>query len=555
MELYKIENLSFSYPTAEKTALDGISLTVNSGEFAVLAGKSGCGKTTLLRHLKPALTPNGKRSGNILYKGQDLREIDRRTEVSEIGFVLQNPENQIVTDKVWHELAFGLESLGCKTEVIRRRVAEMASFFGIADWFHRDVSTLSGGQKQMLNLASVMVTNPKVLILDEPTAQLDPIAASEFLHTVLRINRELGITVILSEHRLEEVLPESDRMIVMENGKILCDSKPSAVGSQLKEQGNGMFAAMPAAMRIYSALESNSECPVSVRDGAAFIEKYLENCKYSRKVNRTDPPKKRAAIEFKDVFFRYEKNGKDIVKDLNLSVPEGSLYAVVGANGAGKSTMLSLAAFLLRPYRGSIKLFGKKAEKYSERELYNGTVALLPQNPQTLFVKNSVRLDLSEMLDGTPKEKTERIEKTAEKVGISDLLDRHPYDLSGGEQQRAAIAKLLLLKPKILLLDEPTKGMDATFKDSFGKLLKTICGEGITVLIVSHDIEFCADYADYCAMFFDGATVSAALSREFFSGNSFYTTCANRIGRQFFENAVTINEVVELCLTREKNQI
>lgn len=555
MELYKIENLSFSYPTAGKNALDGISLTVNSGEFAVLAGKSGCGKTTLLRQMKPTLTPNGKRSGNIFYKGQDLREIDRRTEVSDIGFVLQNPENQIVTDKVWHELAFGLESLGCKTEVIRRRVAEMASFFGIADWFHRDVSTLSGGQKQMLNLASVMVTNPKVLILDEPTAQLDPIAASEFLHTVLRINRELGITVILSEHRLEEVLPESDRMIVMENGKILCDSKPSAVGSQLKEQGNGMFAAMPAAMRIYSELESNYECPVSVRDGATFIEKYLENCKYSRKVNRTDPPKKRAAIEFKDVFFRYEKNGKDIVKNLNLSVPEGSLYAVVGANGAGKSTMLSLAAFLLRPYRGSIKLFGKKAEKYSERELYNGTVALLPQNPQTLFVKNSVRLDLSEMLDGTPKEKTERIEKTAEKVGISDLLDRHPYDLSGGEQQRAAIAKLLLLKPKILLLDEPTKGMDATFKDSFGKLLKTICGEGITVLIVSHDIEFCADYADYCAMFFDGAIVSAALSREFFSDNSFYTTCANRIGRQFFENAVTINEVVELCLTREKNQI
>ena len=549
MVLFEIKDLSFTYPGEKRKALDSVSLSVKRGDFLVLCGPSGCGKTTLLRHFKPAVTPHGERRGSLLYKGTPLLETAERVLAEEIGFVFQDPDSQIVTDKVWHELAFSLESLGLESGVIRRRVAEMASFFGITEWFERDVSTLSGGQKQLLNLASVMATSPEVLVLDEPTAQLDPIAAADFLSTLVRINRELATTVILSEHRLEEILPYTDRMAVMEDGRLTADGSPQEVGELLKSSGSRMYGAMPAAMRIYSALDSGGRCPVSVRDGIEYLSRVV-TC--GGEIKREPFSESEPAAELKDVWFRYKKSSPDILRDLNLTVPKGSFFAVAGANGAGKSTMLSLIAGLNTPYRGSVRLFGRKIEKYKESELYPKTVALLPQNPMSLFTANSVREEL-EAAAKAHDVPAEDMEKTARITGCREFLERHPYDLSGGERQRAALAALIMTKPKILLLDEPTKGLDAAYKKELADILKSLCSNGATVIAVSHDIEFCAEYADICALVFAGSAAACGEAREFFAGNSFYTTAANRISRRFFKNAVTNDEVVYLCRKQKEN--
>ena len=231
MALFEIEHLTFAYPTApDAPCLRDVSLTLEAGEYLALCGKSGSGKTTLLRQLKSVLAPHGKKSGVIRFDGRALENVDAREQAGRIGYVMQNPDSQIVTDKVWHELAFGLESLGCDQRTMRLRVAEMASYFGIQDWFHREVAELSGGQKQLLNLASVMAMQPDVLILDEPTSQLDPIAAADFLNTIARLNRELGTTILLSEHRLENVLSVCDRVAVMEEGRITIADPPEHRG-------------------------------------------------------------------------------------------------------------------------------------------------------------------------------------------------------------------------------------------------------------------------------------------------------------------------------------
>ena len=272
MAHFEIKDLSFSYPTANgKLALKNINLKIERGEYLTVCGKSGSGKTTLLRHLKSVLAPHGNLSGEIIFEGKPLREADLREQSSKIGYVMQNPDNQIVTDKVWHELAFGLESLGEDQKTIRLRVAEMASYFGIQGWFRKDVSQLSGGQKQLLNLASIMAMQPSVLILDEPTSQLDPIAAADFLNTVRKINLELGTTVIITEHRLEDVFHASDRVAVMEDGALLAVDEPRAIGEFLKKENNQMFAAMPSPVQIYYGVENDLQCPLRIP--RAFLSK------------------------------------------------------------------------------------------------------------------------------------------------------------------------------------------------------------------------------------------------------------------------------------------
>lgn len=548
MESFKIENLSFSYPQREHKALDDINISINKGEFVTICGKSGCGKTTLLRLLKPAISPHGEIFGKIYFENCPLSQIGEREQAQKIGFVMQNPDNQIVTDKVWHELAFGLESLGYKTEEIRMRVSEMASYFGIQGWFHKKVCELSGGQKQILNLASVMAMQPSVLILDEPTAQLDPIAAGDFLRTIEKINRELGVTVIMTEHRLEEVFPVSDRVIVLDEGKITADCKAEELGRIGAE--NSIYSSLPVPMRVFGAVEKSEKCPLTVRDGRIWLENYAKEHNLCDDFSKKNEEEKnfKTAVEMKDVWFRYEKNSADIVKGLNLTVKEGEIFCIVGGNGAGKSTTLSLLSGINKPYRGKIFING---EKISEIDgLYDGLLGVIPQNPTDLFVKKTVRLDLEDVLSDkgiSKEEKAERLENVVKLCGLFGLLESHPYDLSGGEQQRAALAKILLNEPKILVLDEPTKGMDAEFKKEFGAMLKTLKNDGATVVMVSHDTEFCAQYADTCAMFFDGAITSQADAREFFAGKNFYTTAANRMARGILPDAVLAEDIIYAC--------
>ena len=639
MAHFEIKDLTFYYPGGSRPALNDINLEIERGSYVTVCGRSGSGKTTLLRHLKSVLAPHGKKTGDIIFGGRPLEEAGLREQSSMIGYVMQDPDDQVVTDKVWHELAFGLESLGVDQKTMRLRVAEMASYFGIQDWFHKDVAELSGGQKQLLNLASVMAMQPEVLILDEPTSQLDPIAASDFLNTVRKINLELGTTVIITEHRLEDILHASDMVVVMESGRIAACGGPRTVGQQLYESGSEMFAAMPAPMQIYFGVRSDSardgdvpssgrssggsadactgqaaselhalsggsadvdgsECPLTVREGRTWLSREFEGREIKfrslaeaagsqgadgqtaaaqrrgsgqitadstgqvpadairvgcESVLPLEHESSKPALEIKEAWFRYEKNAPDVLRGLSIEVPRNELFAIVGGNGTGKSTALRTICGICRPYRGKVLIDGKRFEKYRSGELFHGKLAMLPQDPKSLFVRKTVREELEEMLPGTPSAADARSVKDSAIAGIvqlcdiEDLMDSHPYDLSGGEQQRTALAKVLLTGPEILLLDEPTKGMDSFFKIKFAEILADLKKRGVTTVMVSHDVEFCARYADTVSMMFDGSIITTNTPDRFFSQNSFYTTAANRMSRHIFDDAITDEDVIRLC--------
>ena len=576
MAHFAIEQLTFAYPGADRRALDGVSLEIEQGSYVVICGKSGCGKTTLLRHLKSVLTPHGERTGRVLFEGVPLEDVPQRDQSAKIGFVMQNPDAQIVTDKVWHELAFGLESLGCDKDSMRFRVAEMASYFGIESWFHKDVRDLSGGQKQLLNLASIMAMRPSALILDEPTSQLDPIAASDFLNTVRKINLELGVTVILTEHRLEEVFACADKVVVMDRGEIVSVGSPLRVARELHASANDMMAALPAPLRIFYGVEAAREvglgksspdkaspekaespdAPLTVREGRRWLSRVASDDCAQRDAIPADAPLdavEHPAHSLKEVWFRYDRDLPDVLRGASLDVAPGSILSIMGGNGAGKSTLLRVACGISKPYRGTVRVFGRKLKDWKAGSLFDGCLALLPQDPQNLFVKKTVREDLAEMLASSrlpEADRARRIERVVDVTDIGGVLDSHPFDLSGGEQQRAALAKVLLTEPKILLLDEPTKGIDAFFKRQLASVLDDLKRDGVAIVMVSHDIEFCARHADAVAMMFDGEIIAESTPRTFFSSNSFYTTAANRMSRHVFPRAITDEDVIGQCMLR-----
>lgn len=553
MALLQVENLTFTYPGEAHAALKDVSFSAESGEFIVVAGASGSGKTTLLKLLKPEIAPYGTVGGTIRYEGTLLSELEERKAVSGIGFVFQDPESQIVTDKVWHEMAFGLESLGLPNAEIRRRLAEISDYFGIGHLMDRDTADLSGGEKQMLNLASVLVMRPKLLLLDEPTAQLDPVAAVNFLHTLRKLNRETGLTILLVEHRLEEALPGADRLFLFDGGKLVYADRPEGAVRFFRDRpDHPMKEALPTAMRLFGAetLEKGWRCPVTVKEGRTYLQAHYGNAvkslEYGSGAGNEVPA---TTLSLKNVWFRYEKESKDVLKNASLSVPEGAHFVILGGNGEGKSTALSLISGLLKPYRGEIELFGRKVSSWKQKELYRKGISLLPQDPKSLFLKKTVREDLLFLAETGGSEKAAfgaRVLALADRFGLTAVLDRHPYDLSGGEQEKAALMKVLLTDPRLLLLDEPTKGVDAAFKKELQSILCELKAEGVTVLTVSHDVEFAAESADLCAFLFNGEFLPPESPTDFFSGNTFYTTAANRISRDHFDRAVRVEEVAEL---------
>lgn len=552
MEIIKVENVGFTYPQQKESVIQNIHFNVRQGEFVVLFGESGSGKTTLLRLLKRELSPHGKRQGDIYYKGVNIDELDERTAASDIGFVMQNPEHQIVTDKVWHELAFGLENIGIPTSIIRRRVGEMANFFGIHGWFRKKTTELSGGQKQLLNLASIMVMQPQVLILDEPTSQLDPIAASEFISTLQKINRDLGITVLLAEHRLEEVLPIADQVIVLEKGNLILNERPESVGQQLKKinASHNMLQALPSAVRIFYGVGAEGKSPLTVREGRAFLQHFHNDIVRVNRENMDHDSEEETVLQLKNIWFRYERHLPDVLAGVSLEVKKGEIVSILGGNGSGKTTLLSVIAGQNRAYRGGVFVQGKNIKKYKGKELYKHLLALLPQDPQTVFLKATVSEDYQEIgkVMGYTKELVEKYtNEVAEMLSITHVLDKHPYDLSGGEQQKVALGKILLLKPKLLLLDEPTKGIDAFSKLVLRDILLDLKKQGVTMIVVTHDVEFAALISDRCGLFFDQEIVSIDKPGPFFSNNHFYTTAANRISRHRYENAITCEDVIEIC--------
>lgn len=583
MDIYKnifdIDKFSFAYPdgndesgrTYLPDALRDTELHVRQGEFVVILGRSGCGKTTLLRQLKPSVTPVGKKKGQIIFDGKDICSLDDRMAASQIGFVWQDVNAQLVTDKVWHELAFGLESLGYDNGYVRRRVAEMGSFFGLGDIFHRKVMELSGGQKQLVNLASVMAMSPKVLVLDEPTSQLDPIAANDFINSLVRINRELGTTIIMTEHRLEDVLPVCNRSVVVENGRIIYDGDVRGFAESVRSKriDRGLYLSMPASVQIYMGLEKDSgkQLPLTVPDAREWLVDYdrkfrenggapvvpeIQNRGADEGVNGSENQADNAAVDKGDkkrgavngqkdagcreehpvvcsldeVSFRYERNTGDVLRQVSLDIYANEILMINGSNGCGKSTMLSLIANLYSPYSGKLHI---------AKNLRTG---MLPQNPELLFTRRSVR---DELIDAKDRQQLAEIVRFCR---LEELLDRHPYDLSGGEKQRLGLAKVLIADPDILLMDEPTKGLDNGFKMQLADMLRKLQKRGKTIVVVSHDIEFCAVAGDRVALLFDGEVAMVGDVRSYMSDNNFFTTAASRISRNILDGAVTVREVL-----------
>lgn len=559
MALLRFDKVSFAYPDAKMRALDQVSFSMEEGEYIVVCGESGCGKTTLLRQAKPELTPAGARDGSVYYMDQSLAEVPGQVSAMEIGYVQQNPDNQIVTDYVWHELAFGLENMALPTSTIQRKVSEMASFFGMEEWFRKKTSELSGGQKQMLNLASIMAMNPKLLILDEPTSMLDPLAARNLLDTIARINRELGVAVLLCEHRLEDVFQRADRVLLMKQGSILADDTPENLTFALQRDptASRIYLGLPGAARIFGELQKEGICPadkklpLSIRDARRILKElnlpFEETAPTHQKTDSVRDKGEKPVLEGKELWFRYEAKGKDVLRGLSLSVRRGELLSLLGGNGAGTSTLLRVLCGLKKPLRGNVKM-----EKGMR-------LAMLPQSPQALFTYDSVWEDLLDAakqgrgarfvdkVQGNAEASAERAREAAAKLELTDKLTSHPFDLSGGELQRAAIGKLLLQDADILLLDEPTKGLDAYLKQELAGILKKLTAEGITILMVTHDLEFAASYADRCALLFDGRITSEEEPHVFFSGNRFYTTTAGLISEGYLPEAITCGEVIAGC--------
>ena len=548
MALLTLSSLNFTYAGSTSPALKNVSLTVNEGDFILLCGNSGCGKTTLMRLIKPQLAPNGKLDGEILFDGRPLSSLTDRETACGIGYVMQNPETQIVTDTCISELAFGLQSLGMDSAAISAKIGEVAGFFGIGDRYGEKTHTLSGGQKQLLSLASVMAMKPSLLLLDEPTSQLDPVAAREFLGCLKKLNDELGITVIVSEHRLDEVFPLANRVVMLENGSVLLDDTPENMGRRLRSLPNGdsKRIELPTPLRIYRALGGSCDAPLTVKDGRAYI---AEGMKGKTPANEAFPesPERTDAVSLRDIYFSYEKD-KPILDGLCLDIKKGELLCILGGNACGKTTLQKLICGLIKPTHGEMYIDGRRVRGGRQKG-----VVYLPQNPLAVFTGESVDecfADLASATDMPKSTLSERKGTLLEAFGLTSLADRHPYDLSGGEQQRAAIALSLLSDPAVLLLDEPTKGQDALCREALAAILHRLTESGKTVVITTHDLDFAAENGDRAALIYGGRIVSVDEATRFFAANDYYTTAAARMTRPFFKTAVTANRAAELCAER-----
>lgn len=548
MEIIKVNNLNFKYNLYDKIVLKDISFSIKKEDFVVVCGYSGSGKTTLLRHLKNNLKPYGETQGEIYYKGNLIKDIDKLTLVGEIGFVMQNPDNQIVTDTVWHELAFGLENLGLENKIITRRVAEVSNFFGINNWFDKKVHELSGGQKQLLNLASVIAMQPKVIILDEPTAQLDPISATEFLNTLKKVNQDLGITVIISEHRLENLLLYANKILFMDGGKLSEFESLDLFCKYIINSNNiNYINSLPTALQISLKLGEKDKFPLTIKQGRIWLEDYVLKNKILNNKNNVNKQKEQIILNLKNIWYSYENQKHYVLNGLETQFYKNKIHCIVGGNGSGKTTLVNILSGIFKPLRGTIELNKVKLKK--SMDFINSKILVLPQNPKMMFLFETVFDELKDSGKNLFEKDVlnKKIIEIMKLLKIENLQKVHPFDLSGGEQQKLALGKLLLLQPDIILLDEPTKGLDPESKYILKKILIDLKNQGKTIIIVSHDLEFCALNTDYCYMIFNGDVISMDLSKNFFLKNNFYTTQANKITRNILSNVVTVEDIIKIC--------
>ncbi|MBO0439307.1 ABC transporter ATP-binding protein [Candidatus Enterococcus ikei] len=549
MDYLEIKNLSFQYAGNEKQVLDNVSLSINQGDFMLICGASGSGKSTLLKMLKPQLTPAGKRTGDIYLNNEKLTDLPESFSASNIGYVMQNPENQIVTDSVWQELAFGLENMGIASSEMKSRIAEMVNYLGIQELIDFKTKDLSGGQKQLLNLASVLVMRPDILILDEPTTQLDPIASQNFIDILVRLNKEMGLTILLAEHDLEAIFSLANKVVLLDKGQLIFSNKPTTISREIKNKQHDLkrfIASLPSAVQIYLESGLNGKPPLTVLEGKRFLAHHFpknadDKMEKSNQRRKLDKKEQNISIQIKNGWFRYDKKGRDILAGVDLDLYDGEIFSLVGGNGTGKTTLLKVIAGIHECYRGKIKIFDQTLKKNQQE------IGYLPQTPQLMFIKDSVIEDYENHLKTKRIDAQDQIKKITELLDLKGILTQHPLDLSGGESQMAALGKLLLTDPKVLLLDEPTKGIDGYGKKQLIRLLKKLSHQGKTILVVTHDLAFAAELSDRCGLFFQNNVLTTGAPNDFFSHHSFYTTAASRISRETFSGLVTTEQVIAAC--------
>lgn len=535
MAFLETKNLSFKYSDNSFT-LGEVSFSLEKGDFCLVVGKTGCGKTTLLKLFKKEITPSGDLKGIVRMDGLDLKEYDS----NKIVYMFQNPSRQIVSDKVYHEIVFGLESRGFKKEIIEAKLAEIVNYLDINDLLNKHTMELSGGEAQLVSLASLLVLDPEVILLDEASSQLDPLTRKKFLEILKRINQDFGITIILVEHNLEEVLKFTDKIVVLDQGEMLYFGLRDDVINFLSSSKE-YFAFLPKTLQISKQLDLGSL--LHLKD----VKQALKN-KYKNEINFTYEPKVfgKEIIKAGELYYRYSKKEKDVLEKLSLTVYDNEILGLVGGNGVGKTTLLKNLAGIRTFYSGRIEIENKNIRKYKGNSLYKKLVAYLPQDPLTLFIKRTIGEDLEYYVKSLDLDK-DLLNKLITKFDLKPLLEMSSYDLSGGELQKCAFTKILLSKPKILFLDEPTKGMDFSLREELKEILVELKAEGATIIIATHDLEFVASVADRVGIMFNGKVLSLTDSHSFFSNNNFYTTIASLAARDLYDKVITVPELVEIA--------
>lgn len=535
MVFLETKNLSFKYLDNSFTLSD-INFSLDKGDFCLVVGKTGCGKTTLLKLLKKEITPSGELKGLVKIDGFDLKDYDS----SKIVYMFQNPSRQIVSDKVYHEIVFGLEARGLEKGVIETKLAEIVNYLDINDLLEKHTMELSGGEAQLVSLASLLVLDPEVILLDEASSQLDPLTRKKFLEILKRINQDFGITIILVEHNLEDVLEFTDKIIVLDKGKMIYFGlKEEAIN--FLASNKQYFAFLPKTLQISKYLDLGSL--LHLKD----VKEALKN-KYKNEINFSYEAKvfEKEIIKAEDLYYRYSKKEKDVLEKLSLTVYDNEILGLVGGNGVGKTTLLKNLAGIRSFYSGKIEIENKNIRKYKGNILYKNLIAYLPQDPLTLFLKRTVGEDLEYYVKSLDLDKA-LLEKLLVKFDLKPLLEMSPYDLSGGELQKAAFTKILLSKPKILFLDEPTKGMDFSLREELKEILMDLKAKGATIIIATHDLEFIASVADRVGIMFNGKVLSLTDSHSFFSNSNFYTTVASLASRDLYDKVITVPELVEIA--------
>ena len=605
MALIEFNNFSFAYMNSDGTesevkSLDSINLEIDYGDFVLLCGPSGCGKTTLLTNLKKELMPAGRRSGEIKFNGTRIIDMDEISSACDIGYLFQNPDSQIVTDTVIQEIAFPLENIGLPTEEIRNRISEIVAFFGINDILHKNVNELSGGQKQLVNLCSLLVLRPQVLLLDEPMSQLDPIASYEFLSIVRRLNEEFSITVIMSEHKADSIFPFIDKAVFLKEGKIeFVDNAHNICSEVIDDEIFENY--LPAVTKIYNSLSVKYpsliklNTPLSIREGRRCLNTihddlikisnddvdsinlnhdnlHITNKKYHSQEKSGILDKislggnKNALINMNGIYFAYEK-GNLILKNVDFELEKGDFVSLIGGNGVGKSTFLQLLVGILKPIKGKVKYkkgikrayvhqnpmihFSKDNVKEEFLEsilesnlLNNNSVGFNKETYDDLLKMTNEEFTESDLLNGLEFDSIEfKFKELIEFFDICDLIDKHPYDCSGGEQQKIVIVKALLQNADVLVLDEPTKGLDPISSKNLANILNSLRDNGITILMTSHDLDFVANNCKRCLMLFDKDIQIDDDPKVIFAENNFYTTFVNRMVKDYVPEIVTLDDL------------